>query len=90
MVLKSCQILGGKPSDALAAAGAVEMIHNFSLVHDDIMDNDEVRHGVPTTHNKFGMPLAILAGVVSTLSDIPIIRPAAAIPLKKAPSTREA
>ena len=64
MVLKSCQILHGKKTDALPAAGAVEMIHNFTLVHDDIMDNDEMRHGVPTVHKKFGMPIAILAGDV--------------------------
>ena len=64
LVLKSCQMLGGKQSDAMAAASAVEMIHNFTLVHDDIMDNDEMRHGVPTTHKKFDMPLAILAGDV--------------------------
>ena len=64
MVLKSCQILGGKSKDAMPAAGAVEMIHNFTLVHDDIMDNDEIRHGVPTVHNRYGMPIAILAGDV--------------------------
>jgi geranylgeranyl diphosphate synthase type I len=64
MVLKSCQVLGGKNKDAMAAAGAIEMVHNFTLVHDDIMDNDEMRHGVPTTHKKFGIPLAILAGDV--------------------------
>ncbi len=64
MVLKSCQVLGGKSKDVMSAAGAVEMIHNFTLVHDDIMDNDETRHGVLTTHKKFGMPLAILAGDV--------------------------
>jgi len=64
MVLKSCMMLGGKQSDAMAAAGAVEMIHNFTLTHDDIMDNDDMRHGVPTTHKKFDMPLAILAGDV--------------------------
>jgi len=57
-------MLGGKQSNAIAAASAVEMIHNFTLVHDDIMDNDEMRHGVPTTHKKFDMPLAILAGDV--------------------------
>jgi geranylgeranyl diphosphate synthase type I len=57
-------MLGGKQSDAMAAAGAVEMIHNFTLTHDDIMDNDDMRHGVPTTHKKFDMPLAILAGDV--------------------------
>ncbi len=61
MVIKSCQILGGKTSNAMPAASAVEMVHNFTLVHDDIMDNDEMRHGVPTVHKKFGMPVAILA-----------------------------
>ncbi|MFQ5496415.1 MAG: polyprenyl synthetase family protein [Nitrosopumilus sp.] len=64
MVIRSCQILGGKISNAMPAASAVEMVHNFSLVHDDIMDNDEMRHGVPTVHKKFGMPIAILAGDV--------------------------
>jgi len=64
MVIKSCQILGGKTSNAMPAASAVEMVHNFTLVHDDIMDNDEMRHGVPTVHKKFGMSVAILAGDV--------------------------
>ena len=64
MVIRSCQILGGKASLAMPAASAVEMVHNFTLVHDDIMDNDEMRHGVPTVHRKFGMPVAILAGDV--------------------------
>ncbi len=64
MVIKSCQILGGSITIAIPAASAVEMIHNFTLVHDDIMDNDEMRHGVPTVHKKFGMPIAILAGDV--------------------------
>jgi geranylgeranyl diphosphate synthase type I len=40
------------------------MVHNFTLIHDDIMDNDEMRHGVPTTHTKFGIPVGILAGDV--------------------------
>ena len=64
MVIRSCQILGGKVSNAILAASAVEMVHNFTLVHDDIMDNDDMRHGVPTVHKKFGMPIAILAGDV--------------------------
>jgi len=64
LVLKSCQMLGGKQSDAMAEDSEVEMMHNIKLVHDDIMDNDEMRHGVPTTHKKFDMPLAILAGDV--------------------------
>ena len=64
MLIRICQILGGKSSNAMIAASAVEMVHNFTLVHDDIMDNDEMRHGVPTVHKKFGMPIAILAGDV--------------------------
>ena len=64
MVIKSCQIFNGKTSDALHAANAIEMVHNFTLVHDDIMDNDEMRHAVMTVHTKFGVPTAILAGDV--------------------------
>lgn len=64
MVIKSCQMLGGNITIAIPAAGAVEMIHNFTLIHDDIMDNDEIRHNVPTVHKKFGIPNAILAGDV--------------------------
>jgi len=64
LVTKSCQILKGKISNSMPAASAVEMVHNFTLVHDDIMDNDEMRHGVPTVHKKFGVPIAILAGDV--------------------------
>ncbi|MGH1521416.1 MAG: polyprenyl synthetase family protein [Nitrosopumilus sp.] len=64
MVITSCKLLGGKTKDALQAASAIEMVHNFTLVHDDIMDNDEIRHGVPTVHKKFNIPIAILAGDV--------------------------
>jgi geranylgeranyl diphosphate synthase, type I len=62
MVIKSCEMFGGSQQDALPAASAVEFIHNFSLVHDDIMDNDDLRHGTPTVHKNFGLPLAILSG----------------------------
>jgi geranylgeranyl diphosphate synthase type I len=62
MVIKSCEMLGGTVKRALPAAAAVELVHNFTLVHDDIMDNDEMRHGTTTVHRYYGMPLAILAG----------------------------
>ncbi len=62
LVIKSCQLLSGQVNQAIPAATAIEMVHNFTLVHDDIMDNDELRHGVPTVHIKFGIPLGILAG----------------------------
>ena len=62
LVMKSCEIVGGSIKQAIPAAAAIEMVHNFTLVHDDIMDNDEVRHGVPTVHTEFGIPVGILAG----------------------------
>src|SRR5579884_238787 len=62
MVIKCCEMLGGTVQRALPAAAAVELVHNFTLVHDDIMDNDEMRHGVSTVHKYYGMPLAILPG----------------------------
>lgn len=62
MVIKSCEMLSGTAKRAMPAAAAVELVHNFTLVHDDIMDNDEMRHGTATVHRSYGMPLAILAG----------------------------
>ncbi|MDP9197193.1 MAG: polyprenyl synthetase family protein [Thermoproteota archaeon] len=62
MVIKSCEMFGGKEMQAIPAAAAVELVHNFSLIHDDIMDNDDVRHGVSTVHKQYGVPLALLAG----------------------------
>ncbi|MDW8263663.1 MAG: polyprenyl synthetase family protein, partial [Phycisphaerales bacterium] len=53
---------------ALACAGAIELIHTFSLVHDDLpaMDNDDLRRGRPTNHKVFGEAVAILAGDAMT------------------------
>lgn len=62
LVVKSCECVGGKMEEALGAAAAVEVLHNFSLVHDDIMDRDEKRRGAPTVHAKWGIPIAIAAG----------------------------
>ncbi len=53
---------GADPEDLMNAGLAVELMHNFTLVHDDIMDNDETRHGLPTIHKHFGVNEAILAG----------------------------
>jgi geranylgeranyl diphosphate synthase type I len=47
---------------AVPAAASVELIHNFSLVHDDIQDNSPLRHGMPTVWNKYGIPMAINVG----------------------------
>jgi geranylgeranyl diphosphate synthase type I len=62
ITLESCKLVGGDPEKALPMAVAVELIHNFTLVHDDIMDMDHLRRGVPTVHVLYGVPLAINAG----------------------------
>ena len=62
LTLLSCQAVGGKPEKALKAAAAIELTHTFSLIHDDIMDNDDNRRGKPAVHKVWGEPLAILAG----------------------------
>lgn len=62
LVLKTCELMGGDPELALPYAAAVEMFHTFTLVHDDIMDNDNLRRGSPTVHTKWGIPLAIVSG----------------------------
>jgi len=62
LVLKSCNLVGGKEEDALATASSLEMLHTFTLLHDDIMDNDKKRRGVPSVHTKWGIPIAIVAG----------------------------
>lgn len=53
---------GGKVENALPVAHAMEVFHNFSLVHDDIMDRADQRRGLPTVHKKWNEPTAILAG----------------------------
>ena len=64
LVLAACEAVGGNPQAALRAACAVELIHAYSLVHDDMpcMDNDVLRRGKPTVHVKFGEAQALLAG----------------------------
>ncbi len=64
LVVLACEAAGGTPELALPAACAVEMIHTYSLIHDDLpaMDDDDLRRGQPTCHRKFGEALAILAG----------------------------
>lgn len=62
MTLLSSEAVGGSRDAALPAATAIELFHDFTLIHDDIMDNDEKRRGFPTLHVKFGDDIAILAG----------------------------
>jgi len=58
----ACESVGGSSRDALPYGVALEMIHNFTLVHDDVMDEDLTRRGIKTVHATFGIPEAILAG----------------------------
>jgi geranylgeranyl diphosphate synthase type II len=64
LVLECCALCGGSDESALPAAAAVECIHTFSLIHDDLpaMDDDDLRRGRPTNHRVYGEALAILAG----------------------------
>ncbi|TWJ19652.1 polyprenyl synthetase family protein [Geobacter argillaceus] len=64
LMLAACEAVGGEISQAMPAACAMEMIHTYSLIHDDLpaMDDDDFRRGNPTNHKVFGEAIAILAG----------------------------
>ncbi len=62
LVVLSAEAAGGTPDQAFDCAVAVELMHNFTLVHDDIMDHDALRRGRPTIHVKWDEETAILAG----------------------------
>ena len=57
-----CESLNGNIENALHAATAIEILHNFTLVHDDMMDGDELRRGRQTVHKKWDDSMAILTG----------------------------
>ncbi|MBI4394602.1 MAG: polyprenyl synthetase family protein [Candidatus Omnitrophica bacterium] len=80
LTLVVCEMLGGNEDEAMIPACAIELIHSYSLVHDDLpcLDNDEFRRGQLTCHKKFGEAIALLAGdglltlafhLISTLKD---------------------
>ncbi len=64
LTLAFCELCGGKATEALPFAAAVEMVHTYSLIHDDLpcMDNDDFRRGKPTCHRVYGEAKAVLAG----------------------------
>ncbi|MFT4062416.1 MAG: polyprenyl synthetase family protein [Edaphocola sp.] len=64
LCLMAAEMFGGINEDALHAAMAVELFHNFTLVHDDIMDKAPLRRGKPTIHAKYGLTTGILSGDV--------------------------
>jgi len=58
----ACECVGGRKDDAMGAAAAVELLHNMTLIHDDIEDQSELRRGKPCIHRIYGVPTAINAG----------------------------
>lgn len=62
LVLMSCDAFGGKVEDAVSPAIGLELFHNFTLLHDDVMDKADIRRGKPTVHIKWNDNTAILSG----------------------------
>lgn len=64
LMFYSCELFNGNIQDCLKAAYGVELFHNFTLLHDDIMDNAYLRRGKPSVYKKFGIVAGILSGDV--------------------------
>jgi len=62
LVIKACELVGGDEETSIPVAAAVEMLHTFTLIHDDIMDKGNFRRGVKSVHRQWDAPTAILAG----------------------------
>lgn len=62
LTLTACEAVGGDSREILEAAAAIELLHTFTLIHDDMMDQDELRRGVKTVHEVWGDPIGIIAG----------------------------
>lgn len=62
LMLLACEAVGGDPNKILPAASSIELLHTFTLVHDDIIDNDLERRGRPTVHAKWGQDMGIIIG----------------------------
>ncbi|MFV5996023.1 family 2 encapsulin nanocompartment cargo protein polyprenyl transferase [Streptomyces sp. NPDC056231] len=62
LVLAAARALGGDPELSVRAAVAVELVHNFSLLHDDVIDEDRTRRHRPTAWTVFGIPAAVITG----------------------------
>lgn len=82
VLLTSAEAAGGNMETAIPAAVAVELMHTFTLVHDDIMDNDPVRRGLPAVHTLWGEAGGILAGDTLYSKAIEIITEADSDPLR--------
>src|ERR1700743_969186 len=83
LLLLACDLFGGDVDAALAPALAIEVFHNFTLMHDDIMDNAPLRRGNVTVHERWNKNVGILSGDVMLIEgyklmmqvDEPLLRP---------------
>ncbi len=73
LLLLANNLFGGKDEDALNSALAIEVFHNFTLVHDDIMDDAPLRRGKPSVYNKWNTNIAILSGDVMLMQAIQLL-----------------
>ena len=62
ITMLACEAVSGNVKEVMPLAASLEILHNFTLVHDDIMDKSRLRRNLPTVHVKFGEPTAIMAG----------------------------
>lgn len=74
LMLMACDAFSGQVESAMHAAAAVEVYHNFTLLHDDLMDNAEVRRGMPVVHKKWNANTAILSGDAMVIYSYDLIR----------------
>lgn len=87
ILLDAVSVFGGHPKDAMPLALAVEVFHNFTLMHDDIMDNSSLRRGNPTVHEKWNVNNAILSGDAMMIQSYQLIEQ---IPIEFQPSIYKA
>src|SRR5262245_59190285 len=82
--LAACEAVGSPPERALPIAAAVELVHTYSLVHDDLpcMDDDDLRRGRPTVHVAFGEAVAVLAGDALQAQAFELLARAGAVPIE--------
>ena len=74
LCLATCRAFGGRENDALPSAAAIELLHNAFLVHDDVEDESDFRRGMPTLHQKHGIPIAINVGDAMNAMSVRLLR----------------
>ena len=84
LAMVACEAIKGDVIKVIPLSIALELVHNFTLVHDDIMDKSKLRRNLPTVHTKYGEPTAIMAGdllftkafesIHNTTGDLPIFK----------------